>query len=1062
MPKQHVFLSYCRDNAEEVRRLHDDLISAGEQVWWDKDILAGQDWQMEIRKAMRDAYAVVLCLSEETGKRTMSGIYPEALDAIAAYRKYAAGNIYLIPVKLSACEIPLIEIDATRTLDRLQCVDLFPPEKWVVGLGKLVEALQAAPLHPTAGQSPSTPQPTATAPSPAASLQGGPSKASQSAQAQGSHPVEPQIAVSRLPNTGEFLIGRDHQLQQLDQAWENPKTNIVQIVAPGGVGKTQLVTRWRQRFVQRDFVEPVRVYDWSFYSQGVSNEAASAEAFFDSALSWFGETEPTRLKDPWQKGERLAQLVRASQTLLILDGLEPLQHPPGPLAGELTDPTLKALLRGLADRNSGLCLITTREAVVELESVPQPTHIKVDLMTLEPGSGAKLLRKYKVTGTQEELEQASADYEGHALALILLGTYLRDRYGGDIWARNRVALGASAADGNALDMAELLKGKERMARHARKVIQSYVVWFERDEDADAVSRAAVTILRLMGLFNRPADSGCLEVLRAEPIPGLTDPLFAWNDRHELWNKAVQRLREGRLLAGASSTDAQTSTLEAHPLVREHFATQLTAQYPDETCEAHRRLYDHLKQVAPELPDTLQAMIPLYHAVAHGGKAGLWQATLDDVFWARIQRQAESFSTRKLGAMGTDLAALAALFEVPFTLPNSTLTETDQAYVLNKASFRLRALGRLAEATQPMQAALDRYVDIDEWKYSAVQASNLSELYLTLGDVAAAVRVGEQSVELSDRSGDLFQRMSKRTTLADALRQAARLQSTQLAFSEAEALQAELQPQDPLLYSVRGAQYCDLLLERGLLEQDAFIPSRSDRTAEVGTVKVEPSAWLTRCREVRDRAEKALEIAKSNNWLLDIGLDNLTLGQTYLLEATLRFKDAVEPSTPADLAALLQQAAHHFDRSVSLLRQSGQQQYLPLGLLARAALWRVNSKFKIQSATLEADEYLGKARRDLTEVEQIAGRSGMLIYQIEAALERCRLALSLGDRAQAQAKLEEAKALVKRTERPYEPHVPDWDEWEPPVYVGVFKAGEIVGYHRRNGEIAELAVEIGLE
>ena len=34
-------------------------------------------------------------------------------------------------------------------------------------------------------------------------------------------------------------------------------------------------------------------------------------------------------------------------------------------------------------------------------------------------------------------------------------------------------------------------------------------------------------------------------------------------------------------------------------------------------------------------------------------------------------------------------------------------------------------------------------------------------------------------------------------------------------------------------------------------------------------------------------------------------------------------------------------------------------------------------------------------------------------------------------------------------------MPDWDEWDPPEYVGVFKKGEIVGYHRRDSEIEAL-------
>ncbi len=97
---------------------------------------------------MKDSYAVVLCLSKETDARATTGIFPEALDAIAAYREYAPGSIFLIPVRLSECTIPPIEIDATRTLDRLQRVDLFPAAEWSKGLQRLIKALQATPHHP--------------------------------------------------------------------------------------------------------------------------------------------------------------------------------------------------------------------------------------------------------------------------------------------------------------------------------------------------------------------------------------------------------------------------------------------------------------------------------------------------------------------------------------------------------------------------------------------------------------------------------------------------------------------------------------------------------------------------------------------------------------------------------------------------------------------------------------------------------------------------------------------------------------------------------------------------
>jgi len=68
---------------------------------------------------------------------------------------------------------------------------------------------------------------------------------------------------------------------------------------------------------------------------------------------------------------------------------------------------------------------------------------------------------------------------------------------------------------------------------------------------------------------------------------------------------------------------------------------------------------------------------------------------------------------------------------------------------------------------------------------------------------------------------------------------------------------------------------------------------------------------------------------------------------------------------------------------------------------------------------------------------------------------CSAETGRNDRGQAQQKLDEACELIRQTENPYEPHIPDWDEWQPPEYVGVLQPGEIVGYHCRDGEIAAL-------
>ena len=146
--KKHVFLSYCRDNQAEVAQLREDLIAAGEIVWWDGQLLVGQDWKLEIHKAIKSAYAIVICLSQQFEARIQSGAYPELRDAIDEYRQCAPGSIYLLPVRLSACEIPSLRIDGATMLDSLHYIDLFPEHHRTTRVQELVHAIQAAAQHP--------------------------------------------------------------------------------------------------------------------------------------------------------------------------------------------------------------------------------------------------------------------------------------------------------------------------------------------------------------------------------------------------------------------------------------------------------------------------------------------------------------------------------------------------------------------------------------------------------------------------------------------------------------------------------------------------------------------------------------------------------------------------------------------------------------------------------------------------------------------------------------------------------------------------------------------------
>jgi hypothetical protein len=123
----------------------------------------------------------------------------------------------------------------------------------------------------------------------------------------------------------------------------------------------------------KDYRSAELVFGWSLYRQGSSGDSSSADEFLDAALVWFGDPDP-RLGTAWEKGERLARLVAHRRTVLVLDGLESLQNPPGPQEGRLREPSIRAFLRELAAFNTGLCVITTRTPVADIanhEVAPQ-------------------------------------------------------------------------------------------------------------------------------------------------------------------------------------------------------------------------------------------------------------------------------------------------------------------------------------------------------------------------------------------------------------------------------------------------------------------------------------------------------------------------------------------------------------------------------------------------------------------------------------------------------------------------------------------------------------------
>lgn len=580
---------------------------------------------------------------------------------------------------------------------------------------------------------------------------------------------EVRVYLAKLPQVNPEFFGREEEIGLLDMAWaDTGRTHIVVFVRWGGVGKTALVKRWLERVKADGWRGAQRVYGWSFYSQGTREDRhVSEEPFLADALQWFGVPFDPKLSSR-DKGRLLADALARERTLLVLDGMEPLQHPPGPLAGQLRAPGLQTLLRQLATSgHSGLCILTTREAIRDIDEYrrtdehPAGSVLAHNLGNLSHADGAQLLHRLGVRwagaaairANDEELLQRSKELQGHALTLQLLGRYLVRAHQGDIRRWDVIDFGEADK--------HLKFDADNPYGHAFKVMMAYENWLS---EGGKDGQRQLAVLRLMGLFDRRSDSGCLVALRQHPpIAGLTEPLVDLSDTD--WNIVVHDLGSAGLLQ-ILAYDAEylpnTATLDVHPLIREYFAEQLRAREPDSWKQAHQRIADFLvTRVTQDLPEagnpqSMEDLELLYRAASHYCWADNCAHALHEIYRRRISRGDWGYATRNYGCFGLELAMLRTFFESTWDRVVSGLPdEIDQMLVIRCTGFCLAMLESMPEALPLLSRALNIARTHGDSREAAIVARNLANFATSFGRLTDAETALQKNRTHADVSSDRF-------------------------------------------------------------------------------------------------------------------------------------------------------------------------------------------------------------------------------------------------------------------------------------------------------------------
>ncbi|MCP4286412.1 MAG: TIR domain-containing protein, partial [Gammaproteobacteria bacterium] len=99
-----VFICYAREDYAIAERLYHDLERAGAAPWLDqKKLVPGQNWKVEIRRAIEHStYVLVVLSTNSVSKRGY--VQKELKKALDLLDEFPSSTIYLIPARIEECE----------------------------------------------------------------------------------------------------------------------------------------------------------------------------------------------------------------------------------------------------------------------------------------------------------------------------------------------------------------------------------------------------------------------------------------------------------------------------------------------------------------------------------------------------------------------------------------------------------------------------------------------------------------------------------------------------------------------------------------------------------------------------------------------------------------------------------------------------------------------------------------------------------------------------------------------------------------------------------------------
>jgi tetratricopeptide (TPR) repeat protein len=596
--------------------------------------------------------------------------------------------------------------------------------------------------------------------------------------------VAPEVGIvwNNAPPPLPEWVGRDDLLHALTADWQSQTCRITGLIGFGGEGKSSLARQWIEQLLEcqsaalaakAPLSHSFGVFWWGFYTK------PNVEEFFEAALGYLsgGKIDPRKLPSANVKAQVIGSMLGAGRYLFVLDGLEILQHQEGDQYGLLKSNDLREFLSYFADpQQQSFCLITSRAPVLDLMVYTTYTHR--DVTRLSANDGRDLLHKIGVKGDDKSLNQIVADWDGHALTLSLLATYLVEHYHGD--AAKIGVIPPPTAD------------EERYER-VHRILRRY------DEHLTEAERAFMT---LFSAFRTPVKESAFDKVFQ------TCEVFKTS---QVWDIAamLQRLIAYRIL----HYDPRALHYTTHPLIRSHYYKQLTAGDRAQAQDVHKTIKDYYLQLAGETPQfpTLDDLRPLIEAVHHACRAGAYDEA-EQIRWERIYQQDRRVLFHQLAAYETNLTIMQEFFpDGDISQEPQVSKPSDKSWILNTVGLCLMSLGDLSYAISFYERSNQIKLNVTkDWHNASVGYRNLAELHAYLGALVASADEANAAFVLAQRTENEWDERDSLCREAMTAHLRGDLETAGVAFWQAEKLEQEIDVNKRYLYSLRGIQHADHL------------------------------------------------------------------------------------------------------------------------------------------------------------------------------------------------------------------------------------------------------------